>query len=112
MDKLKKYHQIADLIVREIAQKLTTDNNSEALLSIDKSHGQYIILSDGWEGTERNYGPLVHIEVKPNARVWLRCDGTDLEVGQELLDKGILAEDLVLAFYSPAMRKYTHYAVA
>ncbi len=112
MDKLKKYCHIADLIVREIAQKLNFDNLSEAILSIDKEHRQYIVLSDGWEGAVRNYGPVVHIEVKPNARVWLRYDGTDLEVGQELLDKGVLSEDLVLAFHSPTMRKYTPYAVA
>jgi XisI protein len=112
MDKLKKYHQIASLIVCEIAEKLNSDNLAESILSTDSVHGQYIILSDGWEGSERNYGPLVHIEVKPNAKVWLRYDGTDLEVGQELLDNGILSEDLVLAFYSPNMRKYTSFAIA
>ena len=111
MDKLAHYQQIANDIVTEIAAKLAS-NNLESLLSIDKLHGQYLVLSDGWNGIERNYGPLVHIEIKPNAKIWLRYDGTDLEIGQSLLDKGVLPSDLVLAFYSPQMRKYSGFAVA
>jgi hypothetical protein len=44
--------------------------------------------------------------------VWLRYDGTDLEIGLALLQKGVLASDLVLAFHSPRMRIYTGYATA
>lgn len=110
MDKLTKYQNIASLVVTEVAQKLDVSDNMEPLLSIDKQHGQYIVLSDSWDGIDRNYGPLVHIEVKPDAKVWLRYDGTDLEIGQELLDRGVLPSDLVLAFYSPQMRKYSGFA--
>ena len=109
MDTLINYREIAQSIVSDIAQKLSSQD-FESILSIDQQRGQYIVLSDGWDGIERNYGPLVHIEVKPNAKVWLRYDGTDLEIGQQLLDRGVLASDLVLAFHSPQMRKYTAFA--
>jgi hypothetical protein len=114
MDKMKKYQKIVNEVILDVAQKLsmTHDIDSESLLSIDKIRGQYIILLDGWEGIERSYGPLVHIEIKPDAKVWLRFDGTDLEIGQELLNKGIADKDLVLAFHSPQMRKYTKFAMA
>lgn len=69
-------------IVDEVASMLSSSNNTDSLLSIDDEHGQYLVLSDSWEGIERHYGSLVHIEVKPNAKVWLRYDGTDLEIGQ------------------------------
>ena len=111
MDKLTHYQQIANDIVTDLATKLAS-NNIESLLSVDNQHGQYLVLSDDWNGTERNYGPLVHIEVKDNGKIWLRYDGTDLEIGQSLLDKGVLPADLVLAFHSPQMRKYSSFAVA
>jgi hypothetical protein len=112
MDKLTKYQQIVSGIVTEISKKLSANKTFESLLSIDNQHGQYLVLSDGWEGIERNYGMLVHIEVKSDCKVWLRYDGTDLEIGQELLDKGVQSSDLVLAFHSPQMRKYSGYAIA
>jgi XisI protein len=109
MDKLKKYQKIVNEVILDVSQKLP---DTESLLSIDKVHGQYLVLMDSWEGIERIYGPLVHIEVKSDGKVWLRFDGTDLEIGQELINKGISEKDLVLAFHSPQMRKYTNYALA
>jgi len=112
MDKLTHYQQIARQVVTEVATKLPTADPLETLLVTDDQHGQYLVLSDGWEGIERTYGPLVHIEVKPDAKVWLRYDGTDLEIGQDLLDRGVLPADLVPAFHSPQLRKYAGFAVA
>ena len=109
MDKLKKYEKIVNEVILDVSEKLS---DADSILSIDKIHGQYIILMDSWEGIERNYGPLVHIEIKPDNKIWLRFDGTDLEIGQELLNKGISEKDLVLAFHSPQMRKYTKFAMA
>lgn len=112
MDKLIHYQDVARQIITEVAAKLRANDRQETLLSVDAEHGQYLVLSDSWEGIERQYGPLVHIEVKTNAKVWLRYDGTDLEIGQDLLDQGVLPTDLVLAFHSPQLRKYSGFAVA
>ena len=109
MDKLKKYEKIVNDIILDVSKKLS---DADSILSIDKTHGQYLILMDSWEGIERNYGPLVHIEIKPDGKIWLRFDGTDLEIGQELLNKGVSEKNLVLAFHSPQMRKYTKFAMA
>ena len=63
MDKLKKYEKIVNDVILEVSEKLS---DTDSILSIDKTHGQYLILMDSWEGIERNYGPLVHIEIKPD----------------------------------------------
>jgi hypothetical protein len=112
MDKIIQYKQIARQIIEEVLSKLEQIKAYESLLIIDEEHGQYLLMTDGWDNVERNYGPLVHIEVKPDGKVWLRYDGTDLEIGQELLDKGVYPSDLVPAFHSPAMRRYTPFAAA
>lgn len=110
MDSLIKYKEIASKIVTLIANKASNLENFEAILSIDSARGQYLVMSDGWDGIERNYSTIVHIEVKKDAKVWLRIDATDLEIGKELINEGVLASDLVLAFHSPQMRKYSNYS--
>ncbi len=112
MDTIKSYKKIAHKIVVDVVQKLSHNDGFEAILSIDAERGQYIVMSDGWNGIERHYAILVHIEVRSDTKVWLRIDATDLEIGQELLNNGVSPKDLVLAFHSPQMRKYTAYAMA
>ena len=111
MDKVKKYRKIVRKIVEDIAEWSLGSKDIETMPAIDEVHGQYLLLSDGWLADNRIYGPLIHIEVKANGKVWLRHDGTDLEVGQQLLDAGVLPLDLVPAFHDPATRVYTGYAV-
>jgi hypothetical protein len=85
------------------------DTECEALLCIDKLHGQYVLMSDGWVNGQRYYHTIiVHIELRPTAEVWLRCDNTDLQIGQQLI--GIAKDEILPSFYSPAMRKFAKVA--
>lgn len=47
MDKLRKYEKIVNEVILEVTEKLSYD---DAILSIDKIHGQYLILMDSWTG--------------------------------------------------------------
>jgi XisI protein len=106
MDKLSLYHQIVAEVVTEIAGHLAHIPDRESLLTTDMNHGQYLVLTDGWEGSVRQYATIVHIEVKSDATIWLRCDATDLEIGETLIQKGIQRTDIIPAFFSPQMREY------
>lgn len=112
MDKITRYKQIARNILEQVARKLDQVKDYQPFLVIDEERGQYLILHDGWDHAERTYGVVVHIQVTQDGKVWLRYDGTDLEIGQELLNYGVSPEDLVLAFLSPALRSFTPYATA
>ena len=78
----------------------------------DEEKGQYLLYKDGWRGMHRMYGSVAHLEVKQDGKVWLHHDGTDLAIGQILLDKGISKNDLVLGFQAPTKRADTGFAVA
>ena len=106
MDKLTDYQKIIEQTLIEIRNLVAKDTECEALLCIDTLRGQYILMSDGWVNGNRYYNSVAHIELKPNSEVWLRCDNTDLEIGQQLIDKGIAKTDILPAFYSPQMRKF------
>ena len=81
-------------------------------LILDDERGQYLLYKNGWRGQHRIYGCVAHIEVKPDGKVWLHHDGTDLAIGQVLIDLGINKKDLVIGFHAPVMRADTEFAVA
>ena len=71
-----------------------------------------MIYSDGWQKSYRDYGCLFHVQLKSNGKVHLRHDGTNLELGREMVEKGIAKEDLILDFHSPAIRRLAGFTVA
>jgi XisI protein len=105
MDKLENYRSIIRSIVTEIAEMTPSDKNSETQLVMDDNGGHYILFSIGWQDIMREYLPFVHIDLKPDGKVWIQHDGTDLKIALLLADKGVLKQDIVLAFHSPNRRK-------
>lgn len=112
MDKVKKYREITLTLLSEIAAHFRQSNLWEILEAYDEKRGQYILFTDGWNNEKRDYGCFMHIEVKEDGKVWLRRDGTDLDIGQRLLEEGVAKSDLVLAFRSPNRRALTEFAIA
>jgi hypothetical protein len=47
----------------------------------------------------------MHIDVKPDGKVWIQHDGTDLKVALMLYEKGIEKSDIVLAFHAVHRRE-------
>lgn len=112
MDKVEKYRKTVHSLLSEIANDFRQSDLWEILEVFDEQRGQYVLFTDGWKNDKRDYGCFMHIEVKNDGKVWLRRDGTDLDIGQMLLDEGVAKSDLVLAFRSPSRRAMTEFAVA
>ena len=104
MDKVEKYKKIVRKIAQEIADMTPSDEKSETQFIADDDNGHYVLFSVGWYDNKREYLPFVHIDVKPDAKVWIQHDGTDLVIAQWLVDQGIPKNDIVLAFQAPARR--------
>ncbi len=105
MDKLNTYRAIIQAVVTEIAEMIPSDKNSETQLIMDREGGHYVLFSIGWQGIMREYLPFVHIDIKPDGKVWIQHDGTDLKIALLLAEKGIAKHDIVLAFQSLNRRK-------
>jgi hypothetical protein len=65
----------------------------------------------GWEGVRRVHGCLAHVDII-DGKFWIQRDGTEYSIAQELLDRGVCKDRIVLAFRSPEMRRLTEFAVA
>jgi XisI protein len=99
MDKVNLYKKIVSELVTEIAAMTPEqDGGIENQLIIDDKHGHYLLFYVGWEGTKHYYATFAHFDVKPNGRVWLQHDGTDLKLAEELTQRGIPKSDIVIGF--------------
>ncbi|MEM6700659.1 MAG: element excision factor XisI family protein [Bacteroidota bacterium] len=114
MDKALKNKEIVKEIQRETFEwsENNPDKSIQQFLVVDDENGQYLLYMEGWRKQDHIYGCFFHIHVTTKGKVWLFRDGTDLEIGQQLVDKGIAREDIVLGWISPIRREDTAFAVA
>ncbi|HFA49030.1 MAG TPA: XisI protein [Bacteroidetes bacterium] len=112
MDKIIKYRKIVRDFMQEIADMHANQEGVETEFLIDKTERHFQLVNVGFLRRVRVYGTFIHIDLADDGKVWIQQDGSDLVVAQELEDRGIPKEDIVLGFHEPSVRKYTGYAVA
>lgn len=88
----------------------SSDPDVETQLVFDRERDHYQLAYVGWEKHRRVYGVAIHIDIK-NDKIWIQHNGTEAELGEELVDLGILKQDIVVGFHSPSKRKFTEYSV-
>lgn len=113
MGTLNHYRQIIMDILKEYAGVTpvnTPGSELEEQLIFDKERGHYQILTIGWEGSNRIYYPVFHIDIK-EGKVWVQEDATDYDLVGRMEERGIPKSDIVLAFHAPYKRPFTGYAV-
>jgi XisI protein len=68
------------------------------------------VVSVGWEGSQRLYGCLIHVDIK-DEKIWIQYDGTEYSIAQELINSGVSPQSIVVAYHAPYARKFTKFAV-
>ena len=111
MDKLEKYRQIIRQILTEYVNFSGSDKSTQTVPVFDSEHDRYLLMEIGRENGKRIHFCLVNLEIK-NGKIWIHYDGTEANFGQQLLDNNVPKSDIVPAFMSPEMRKFTEFAVA
>ena len=115
MEKIKKYQKIIINLLEQYAKpfQLVAKSEVQEQVIVDTIHHHYQWLTIGWDNEEefKNY-INIHLSVKPNGKIWLMENNTDIRVAEELVKLGIPREDIVLGFQPPSVRPLTDYAVA
>jgi len=114
MDKLKSlehYRQIIRAVLLPYTKITYANVPVRNMAAFDDEFGQYLIMSEGWDGNRHLHGCLIHVEIIAD-RVWVQRDGTEDGVTDELVAAGIAKQNIVLGFQEPSVRKYTDFAVA
>jgi XisI protein len=104
MATIKNYHNVIASIVKEVYLLFPPSKDIDYQLIMDEKRGHYLIYAVGWKGQEWVYDSYLHIDIKPNGKVWLQHDGTDLRIGQQMIEQGIKKSDIVVGFQPPFAR--------
>ncbi|MBX7169849.1 MAG: XisI protein [Pyrinomonadaceae bacterium] len=111
MDKLEKYRGLIQQILNEYVEFSASDKSTETVPVFDKENDRYLLMEIGRVNGKRIHFCLVNLEIK-NEKIWIHYDGTEANFGQQLIENGVPKSDIVPAFMSPEMRKFTDFAVA
>lgn len=111
MEKIVKYRQIIRQTLTEYAAPPTTDPEApQEQLLFDEEHDHYQIMAVGWEGDQRVYFTILHLDIL-NGKIRIQENNSDFDIAEKLESLGIPKTDIVLALHAPSMRKFSGYAL-
>ena len=111
MDQLERHRQVIREVLEPYAAIVYANVPVRNRAVFDDQHGQYLIMSEGWDGSRHLHGCLIHVEIL-DGKVWVQRDGTEDGVTDDLVAAGIPKAAIVLGFHEPSVRKHTGFAVA
>jgi hypothetical protein len=116
MEEIIEFREIIEKILTEHAEfyrRVNAQKSEENMVEtvFDRERNSYVLFNIAWEKHERTYYSVVHLDII-NHKIWIQKDTTEEGIATDLENAGIPKDKIVLAFHSPAMRKYSEYAVA
>ncbi len=111
MDTKVTYSRIIRQILTEHTRIPYAHGDIQFQTVFDEENQHYLVMLVGREGPRRVHGCLIHLDII-NDKIWIQRDGTEYGVANDLLDAGLLKNQIVLGFRSPEVRPYTEFAVA
>lgn len=111
-DKLKTYEDIIVSTLNEYAGMFNQQHDGlEAKVIVDKEGQHYQLLNSGWWKGDYQFYIIFHFDIK-NGKVWVQENRTDVLIAQELTEKGVSRNDIVLGLQLPELRAESGYAAA
>jgi XisI protein len=111
MEKLKKYQQILREYLIEYAAQWSNNGKDTFEVICDTERNHFLMVGLGWSESGRTYFVPFHFDII-DGKVWVQENLTEIEVGEELVLRGIPKSDIVPGLLEPSMRQYSGYAVA
>lgn len=108
---IDQYRQYIRQLLSERAHRSSTASNHpeyEVQTLFDTEHDHYQLLYVGWRGDTRDFGCVLHLDIKAG-KIWIQHDGTEVGIANQLVELGVPKQDIVLAFHEPDIRPYTDF---
>jgi hypothetical protein len=84
-------------VINQYAQLKPSHGDIRLEAVFDEKRDRYALMQIGWNREQRVRGNLIYITLR-NDTVYLEYDGMEQGITQDLIDRGIPAESIVLAF--------------
>jgi hypothetical protein len=113
MEKMTRYRQIIRRLLDAYAQADVQfpDREVEEVLVIDEERGHYQLMTLGWHDQKRVKWLTLYVRCK-EGKIWIEHDATERGFANELIEAGVPAADIVLAFHAPELRELVELAAA
>ncbi|PIE00671.1 MAG: XisI protein [Thiothrix nivea] len=109
MDKVEQYRKLIIERLEYYARFKPAYGDIEMELIFDREHDHYHLMTVGWKNYERFHGSVLHIDIR-DGQIWIQHDGTENGLANELVERGVPKEDIVLAYHAPYKRKFTGFS--
>ncbi len=112
--KVKKYQKILTAWLEEQAIERNTSlgNVLEYQVIADTLRNHYQLVRLGWLGERFVHFMLFQLDIKPDGKVWIQQNNTEMLFIRELVEKGIDKSDFVIGFRPEYMRNLAMQASA
>jgi hypothetical protein len=110
MDTLESYRQIIQSVLTDYAAIPIANGKIDCYTVFDTKQDHYMVMNVGWDCHRRVYGCVLHLDIK-EGKIWIEQNMTEMRVAQELVDRGVPKDDIILGFQATQMREYTGYGV-
>lgn len=109
--KIKKYQQVLEAFLQEEADSKTIPGIEFQVIT-DTRNNHFQLVETGWYEKQFIHSVIFHFQIKPEGKIWLLANNTDILVAEELVKKGVPASDIVIGFHPESVRQFTGFAVA
>lgn len=99
MDTTAYHRQIVKEVITQYAQLRPSHGNIRLDTVFDENQDRYALMQVGWDRGRRVRGNLIYVTLH-DGKVWIEYDGIEAGITGDLIAKGILEENIILAFMS------------
>ncbi|WP_026262040.1 XisI protein [Spirosoma panaciterrae] len=105
MDSINIYRQAAQQIVERYASYQSGSHEIHHELVMDTVRDHYEVLVIGWQKGRRVYHTMMHFDII-ESKIWIQVNNTDRDLSAELIELGVLKDDIVIAFHPEGIRRH------
>lgn len=99
MDTTASVREIVKDVIRQYAALRPSHGEIRLDSVLDEAHDRYALLQVGWDRGRRVRGLLLYVVVVDD-RVFIEYDGMERGIMEDLLQRGVAEDDIVLAYLS------------
>ena len=97
MDTVKSYQAVIKQVISEYAKLRPSHGNIHLEPIFDDVNSRYALMQFGWDRERRVRGNLIYVSIK-DGKVLIEYDGIEGGITQDLIQRGVPEQDIVLAF--------------
>ena len=112
MDKIAVYQKFIINLLEEIAARPygnAPEIEQQVIADLQRNHFQ--LINVGWHRGRFIFSPLLHFDIR-DGKIWVQHNDTEIEIGDELVARGVDHKDVVFGFIPENERSLVKIAIA